>query len=225
MFLVGRFVLLFLCFAFAASLKPMITNKVFFQVDIDDEPAGRIVMGLYGRNLPRTVQNFLDFATKNIGRSKDYPDGYSYKGSHFHRAVKKSHISGGHQLGKGIYDPRKLEWETGFPFNHTRAGQLTTFSSKYEEYLNSRFRITTDADETKHDGKHTVFGTVLEGMDIVWAMESLDRWWTSNRSLPVECRILHSGELELEQPFRDEIALEETKYIRPKGDKKAKSEL
>merc|ERR1712154_549508 len=90
------------------------------------------------------------------------------------------------------------------------------FHSGIEEKrpLEPLFRFITE-DLPHHDGKNIVFGTVLEGMDIVWYMESLDRWRTENRSLPIECRIVDSGEIELEKPFRDETPLEEVKFRRP----------
>merc|ERR1712003_280168 len=98
----------------------------------------------------------------------------------------------------------------------TRAGLLSTFPKGIENKrpLEPLFRIITE-DLPHHDGKNIVFGTVLEGMDIVWYMESLDRWQTDNRSLPVECRIVDSGEIELEKPFRDETPLEQVKFRRP----------
>ena len=61
---------------------PKITDKVFFDVTIDGEPAGRIVMGLYGKTVPRRAENFKQLATGQ--------NGYGYKGSGFHRVIKIS---------------------------------------------------------------------------------------------------------------------------------------
>lgn len=64
-----------------------VTDKVYFDVMIDDHPAGRIVLGLFGDVVPKTVKNFLTIATTGI-------DGKTYAGTTFHRIIKKFMIQG-----------------------------------------------------------------------------------------------------------------------------------
>lgn len=78
------------------AVKPQaeITDRVYFDVEIDSRPAGRIVIGLYGSTVPRTVHNFKTLCD---GSMKDAKSGMklSYDGSSFHRVIPNFMIQGG----------------------------------------------------------------------------------------------------------------------------------
>lgn len=88
--------------AFGKNLEA-ITSKVFFDVEIGGQPAGRVVMGLFGETVPRTAENFRALCTgeKGLG-AMGKP--LHYEGSKFHRVIPDFMIQGGdftHGTGTG----------------------------------------------------------------------------------------------------------------------------
>ena len=77
----------------AAATIDTVTKKVFFDVEIDGAPAGRIVFGLFGDTVPKTAENFraLCMGEKGISASGALLD---YKGSRFHRIIPGFMIQG-----------------------------------------------------------------------------------------------------------------------------------
>eukprot|EP00240_Pyramimonas_obovata_P005488 CAMPEP_0118939686 /NCGR_PEP_ID=MMETSP1169-20130426/29525_1 /TAXON_ID=36882 /ORGANISM="Pyramimonas obovata, Strain CCMP722" /LENGTH=328 /DNA_ID=CAMNT_0006884003 /DNA_START=89 /DNA_END=1075 /DNA_ORIENTATION=- len=152
-----------------------ITEKVFFDIAIDEEPAGRIEMGLYGKTVPRTVENFFMLSKGTLGKSPDSGVELTYKGSTFHRIIPGFMCQGGDITagdgtgGESIYDDGNFEDES-FVLKHEEEG-LLSMANAGPDTNNSQFFITTVP--TPHlDNKHVVFGKVLSGMDVVKKMEA-----------------------------------------------------
>merc|ERR1719197_1312542 len=107
--------------ACTAAAEPAITKKVFFDISIGGQPAGRIVMGMFGDVVPKTTQNFIELASK--------PEGEGYKGSKFHRVIPQFMLQGGDFTrgdgtgGRSIYGD-KFEDEN-FQIKHTGKGLLS----------------------------------------------------------------------------------------------------
>ena len=173
----------------AAQNVAKFTTSVYMDVSIDGSEARRITMGLYGDVVPKTVENFRALCTGEKGKP------LHFEGTSFHRILPGFMAQGGDfesgdgKGGTSIYG--KTFSDENFQFSHIEPGLLSMANSG-PDTNGSQFFITT-APSDFLDGKHVVFGKVIEGMEVLKAMEACGTKKTGAVIKPV--KITACGEL------------------------------
>jgi cyclophilin family peptidyl-prolyl cis-trans isomerase len=136
------------------------------QIVVLNTNQGKIKIELFNDRAPKTAGNFAKLAVEGF-----------YNGTRFHRVIKDFMIQGGDPLSKDVAN--KMMWGTGDPgykfedeFGEGLSNVVGTLSmaNSGPNTNGSQFFINT-ADNVFLDGKHAVFGKVIEGMDIVTKIE------------------------------------------------------
>ncbi|MET7456887.1 peptidylprolyl isomerase [Streptomyces sp. NPDC005574] len=161
----------------------MANPRVYFDLSAGGENIGRVVMELRSDVVPDTARNFLELTTGQ--------NGFGYKGSTFHRVIPNFMLQGGDFTnhngtgGKSIYGEKFPD--ENFTLKHTRPGILSMANSG-PNTNGSQFFICTVAPDWL-DGKHVVFGSVVEGYEHIKKVETYgsDSGRTSKKIVIDDC--------------------------------------
>ncbi|CAO0794353.1 unnamed protein product [Mucor circinelloides] len=158
---------------------------VFFDISIGDVAVGRMKMELFSDIVPKTAENFRQLCTGEYKRNNQ-PQGF--KNSLFHRVIKDFMVQGGDFLkgdGTGsmsIYGDKFPD--ENFIEKHSGAGLLSMANSG-PNTNGCQFFITCDACDFL-DGKHVVFGRLVDGLLTLRKIENVSTGPNNRPKLPVK---------------------------------------
>lgn len=140
--------------------KPKMPDKLYAALETNK---GKITCILYTQQTPKTVENFLTLVKKDF-----------YNGTIFHRVIPNFMVQGGDPLGTGTGGPGyQFEDEIVGGLGFDRVGRLA-MANAGPNTNGSQFFITV-APTTWLNGKHTIFGQVIEGQAVVDAISNVER--------------------------------------------------
>jgi cyclophilin family peptidyl-prolyl cis-trans isomerase len=141
---------------------------------------GPVTLELFDEDAPKTVSNFKDLADKGF-----------YDGLIFHRVIKDFMIQGGCPQGTGTGGPGYTFEDE--PNQHRVVRGALAMANSGPNTNGSQFFVVTTEEAPWLDGKHTVFGEVVEGMDVVDRIESTD---TDGQDRPRDKQVIERVELD-----------------------------
>jgi len=177
-----------------------VTKKCYFDIKIDGNAQGRIIIGLFGNTAPKTSSNFIDLCNGIKGKDANTNYEMSYQKTTMSGMVTGQWVEGGllrknNQKGDGnisVYPGGSLAPEN-FKLKHSKPNLLSMVNTK-DGKIGSEFRITFKAAPSL-DGTNIVFGEVIGGFSTVKKIEEVGARDGGSREPKKNIEIYESGEL------------------------------
>ena len=150
--------------------------RVFFDLSIGGTPAGRMTFELYSETVPQTAENFRALCTGEKGTGQSGKQ-LHYKGSHFHRIIPEFMCQGGDFTngngtgGESIYGRTFPDESFEGPAGSHDVPGLLSMANAGPDTNGSQFFLTTVVTPWL-DGKHVVFGRLIDGMELLKTVEA-----------------------------------------------------
>ncbi|GMH95487.1 hypothetical protein TrVE_jg9155 [Triparma verrucosa] len=188
-----------------SSPQSTITHRVYLDVQINNQPPQRIILGLYGDSCPKTVQNYLALCTTGVDvpSTVDSPlntsqgSTRSYKNTPLHRIIPSFMLQGGDITsgnGFGGYSVHGSKFDDeNFDFYHHGGGVLSMANAG--KNTNSSQFFVTFGTQSGLDGKHTVFG-VVDGEESWEVCRFIERYGSGSGNVKGKIVIKDCGVLE-----------------------------
>jgi peptidylprolyl isomerase len=161
---------------------------IYLDIAINDRPAGRIEITLRADVCPRTCENFRCLCT---GEKSSIEKKLHYKNTIFHRVIPSFMIHGGDFVrqngtgGESIYGPTFPD--ENFLLKHSGPGIISMANQGHNTNASQFFITSTETPWL--DGKHVVFGSVTNGMEVLRQIETTgsDTGRTNAKVLIIDC--------------------------------------
>lgn len=148
-----------------ATEEPEMTARAYLDISVDGRAAHRVVVGLYGGVTPRVVENFIALVASG------------YAGSAVYRVVPGLTVQLGDVLGNGGKSGAAARGASvavdNYRVKHTVPG-IVSMARGAGGAADSRFFVTTRPGDSMYlDGKYCAFGRVVEGMEVLYALDEV----------------------------------------------------
>lgn len=162
------FIILLQLYSCVSGLSFTVTSRIYMDIKHQKKSLGRLVFGLFGKRAPKAVTNFRHICLRGI-------NGTTYVGSEFHRVINRFLVQGGdivnHDGTGSISIYGDYFEDEALDIEHNRPGYLG-MANRGPNTNGCQFYVTTVAAQWLN-GKHTVFGKVIEGMDTIYAIDDV----------------------------------------------------
>jgi cyclophilin family peptidyl-prolyl cis-trans isomerase len=141
-------------------------------VEIDGKDAGRMNFELFGKDAPKTVNNFLAFCSGDYSAYTKYRDTYIHKLVHGKFMIGGDFINGDGTGSATVYDSPTIPAEkNSLKFTEP---YLLAAAANSEGRIGSQFLVTLDSLPALNQTEHTIFGRLISGRETVQMIEGMD---------------------------------------------------